>query len=86
MAFSIGFLFDAPGSTANPYLIEVAWGLAALPLTFYAGAVGLMFANATWLRTAILVLPLFAAGVVIHGFGMVDSACAGSFACPHPKV
>ena len=85
MAVSIGFLFDAPGSSQNPYLIEAAWGLAALPLTFYAGAVGLWFASAAWLRVLFLALPLAASGVAMHGFGNLDSACKGPIACAKPR-
>lgn len=84
MAVSIGFLFDAPGSSQNPFLIEAAWGVAALPLTFFVGAAGLLFASAAWLRILFLALPLAASGVAMHGFARIDTACAGQSACPKP--
>ena len=86
MAVLIGFLFDAPGSTSNPYLIQAAWGLAALPLTFFIGAVGLLFAQTPWVRIVLIALPLVAAGVVMHGFAKIDSVCGGAFACPKAKT
>jgi hypothetical protein len=86
MALSIGFLFDAPGSTSNPYLIQAAWGLAALPFTFFIGAVGLLLAKTPWVRIVLIALPLVAAGVVMHGFAKIDSICGGAFACPKPKT
>jgi hypothetical protein len=86
MALSIGFLFDAPGSADNPYLVHAAWGLAALPLTFFVGAVGLLFAKTAWLRLALISLPLLVALFVIHDFATIDGACGGAFACPKAKL
>jgi hypothetical protein len=85
MALSVGFLFDAPGSTDNPYLVQAAWGLGALPLTFFIGAVGLLFAHTPWVRIVLIALPLVAASVVLHDFAKIDSVCGGAFACPKAK-
>ncbi len=83
MALSVGFLFDAPGANENRYLIQAAYALAALPVTFYLGAIGLYFLALPWLRLIVLALPLAAAGVAMHGFAKIDSVCGGKFAC-HP--
>lgn len=85
MAMMIGFLFDAPGSTENPYLVQAAWGLAALPLTFFIGAIGLLVASTAWVRILLIALPLFVALFIIHDFARIDSVCGGAFACSKPK-
>ena len=80
-AMFVAFLFDAPGSAENRYLVDAALGLLALPLTFFLGAAGAGFLSASRLRLFALALPLIPIAAIAYGFAMISSVCGGQFRC-----
>jgi uncharacterized membrane protein YoaK (UPF0700 family) len=79
-AILVAFLFDAPGSEQNRYLVDVAIGLAASPVSFFVGAVAAFLSGR--LRLWALALPLIPIGFVVYGFSMISAVCDGRFRCP----
>jgi len=82
MAMFVAFLFDAPGSEDNRYLIDAAIGLVALPVTFFLSAAAAGLIRAPRLRLLALALPLVPIAAVVYGFAMISSVCGGQFRCP----
>jgi ABC-type transport system involved in cytochrome c biogenesis permease component len=81
-AMFVAFLFDAPGSEQNGYLVDAAIGLVGLPVSFFLGAALAAFLKAPGLRLIALALPLIPTSVTVYGFAMISSICGGQFRCP----
>jgi hypothetical protein len=78
------FVFDAPGSEKNPYLLTMVWGIWLFPVTCaVAIAAGWIVYAMKQLKLARLVFLLPAVDFVVFlvGFTLVSTVCHGDFVC-----
>jgi hypothetical protein len=78
------FLFDAPGSENNPYVLTMAWSIWLFPVACVAAiALGwtAYLLKQPVLARVVFILPLANVVAFVTGMALLSKGCGGNFAC-----